>query len=163
LSSLVVIGGSARLSPVRRATRLCVVGGTASTPPDFALKVNTRHRHAGGGGWLKNMVPRLTRGLLGRVIVPDLAWVWGVVAIAFFIGLVMNHRSTGKSGPVPKSWPPAHQRVFMGLLVLLLSGPILAIIAASIVGLAVVPFAIAALIVAGLMGRIAVARRSVPA
>ena len=47
---------------------------------------------------------------------------------------------------------------FMGLLVLLLSGPLLAVVAASIVGLAVVPFALAGLIVAGLLGMIGVTR-----
>jgi uncharacterized RDD family membrane protein YckC len=46
----------------------------------------------------------------------------------------------------------------MGLLVLLLTGPILAIVAASIIGLAVVPFCIAGLIVAGFIGKVAVAR-----
>jgi uncharacterized RDD family membrane protein YckC len=160
--SLVVIGGSATIEPGAAVRRdFVVVGGTASTPPDFSPQ--GQHVVIGTpaiGGWLKNLVPWLTRGLLwGRVIVPDLAWVWGVVAIAFFIGLVMNHlfnRQVGSSAEVLGRRPIS--AFFMGLLVLLLSGPILAIIAASIVGLAVVPFAIAALIVAGLMGRIAVAR-----
>jgi uncharacterized RDD family membrane protein YckC len=82
-----------------------------------------------------------------------------VVALAFFIGLVMNHlfnRQVGSSAEVLGRRPIS--AFFMGLLVLLLSGPILAIIAASIIGLAVVPFAIAALIVVGVIGRISVAR-----
>jgi len=160
--SLVVIGGSVSIQPGATVRHdFVVVGGTATTPPDFSPQ--GEHVVIGTpmiGERLRAIVPWLTRGLLmGRLIVPDLGWVWGVVFISFFIGLVMNHlfsRQVGSSAEVLGRRPIS--AFFMGLLVLLLAGPILAIIAASIIGLAVVPFAIAALIVAGLIGRIGVAR-----
>jgi uncharacterized RDD family membrane protein YckC len=45
-----------------------------------------------------------------------------------------------------------------GLAVLLLAGPVLLLLAASVIGLIVVPFAVCAIIVAGLVGKIAAAR-----
>jgi len=160
--SLVVIGGSVTIQPGATVRHdFVVVGGTATTPPDFSPQ--GEHVVIGTpmiGERLRAIVPWLTRGLLwGRLIVPDLGWVWGVVFIGFFIGLVMNHlfsRQVGSSAEVLTRRPIS--AFFMGILVLLLAGPILAIIAASIIGLAVVPFAIAALIVAGFIGKIGVAR-----
>src|SRR6185436_3179333 len=45
-----------------------------------------------------------------------------------------------------------------GILVLLLAGPVSALLAVSIIGIAVIPFALAALVVAGLVGRVGVLR-----
>lgn len=160
--SLVVIGGSATVIPGAKVRRdFVVVGGTAETPPDFSPEGD--HVVVGTpmiGSSLRTVVPWLTRGLLmGRLIVPNLAWVWAIVGIGFLIGFIMNHifdpqvASTAASlGRRPIT------AFFMGLLVLVLAGPILAIIAASVIGLAVVPFAIAAMIVATMIGKIGVAR-----
>jgi hypothetical protein len=112
------------------------------------------------GSWLREIVPWLTRGLLvGRLIVPDLRWVWAFVGIGLLVGLLMNHifnRQVSASAAALSQRPIT--AFFMGLLVLLLAGPILALVAASVIGLAIVPFAIAAMFVATLIGKIGVAR-----
>jgi len=160
--SLVVIGGSARV--VEGATvenDFVVIGGTADTPPTFGA--HGEHVVMGSpmlGDTLRAIVPWLTRGLLlGRLIVPDLGWIWAIVGLSFLVGLLLNHvfaRQVTACADTLSRRPLS--AFFMGLLVLLLSGPLLAIVAASIVGLAVVPFAIAALIVAGMLGKIGVTR-----
>ncbi|HEX5071067.1 MAG TPA: RDD family protein [Vicinamibacterales bacterium] len=160
--SLVVAGGSATVASgavVRRD--FVVVGGTADIAPDF--NPGGGHVIVGTpliGDWVRTIVPWLTRGLLvGRLIVPDLRWIWAVVAISFLVGLLMNHlfnRQVSATAAALNKRPIT--AFFMGLLVLVLSGPILVIVAASVIGLAIVPFAVAALIVAALIGKIAVAR-----
>ena len=160
--SLVVIGGSATVMPGASVRRdFVVIGGTADTPPTFSAR--GEHVVIGSpmlGDTLRALVPWLTNGLLlGRLIVPSLPWVWTIVFISFFIGLVLNHvfdRQVSACAETLARRPLS--AFFMGLLVLLLAGPLLAIVAASIIGLAVVPFAIAALIVGGMLGKIGVIR-----
>jgi len=160
--SLIVVGGSATVASgavVRRD--FVVVGGTADTAPDFAPRGD--HVIVGTpaiGHGLRAIAPWLTRGLLvGRLIVPDLRWVWGIVGIGLLIGVLMNHifhRQVSATAAALTQRPIT--AFFMGLLVLLLAGPILALVAASVIGLAIVPFAIAAMFVAALIGKIGVAR-----
>jgi uncharacterized RDD family membrane protein YckC len=160
--SLVVIGGSATIASGAVVHRdLVVVGGTADTAPDFSP--GSDHVIVGTpmiGNGLRAVVPWLTRGLLvGRLIVPDLRWVWAVVGMGLLVGLLMNHifnRQVSATAAALAQRPIT--AFFMGLLVLLLAGPILALVAASVIGLAIVPFAIAAMFVAALIGKIGVAR-----
>ncbi len=117
------------------------------------------------GETLQGLVPWITSGLLwGRLIVPDIDWVWAFVGVFFLIYLALNtvfDRPVGGSADVMVRRPLS---AFMtGLLVLLLTGPALAIIAASVIGLVVVPFIICAVIVAGLVGKAGVAGRSAAA
>jgi uncharacterized RDD family membrane protein YckC len=160
--SLVVIGGSASIDQGAAIQRdLVVLGGTLSAPPGFSP--DGEHVVIGSpwlGDTLKGLVPWVTRGLLwGRLIVPDLAWIWGLVGVFFLVYLALN---TVFDRPVAASADVLAERplsAFMtGLLVLLLTVPALAIIAASVIGLAVVPFVLCAIIVAGLVGKTAVAR-----
>ncbi|HVL70166.1 MAG TPA: RDD family protein [Vicinamibacterales bacterium] len=160
--ALVVIGGSATIEPgavVRRD--LVVVGGTVTAPDSFS---SGGEHVVIGSVWiaevLRNVLPWITRGLLwGRLIVPDLGWVWGMVGIFFLVYLALN---TVLERPVAIASAGILERPFSifvtGLLVLLLSVPALAIIAASVIGLAIVPFLLCALIVAALVGKTAVAR-----
>ncbi|CAN5780687.1 hypothetical protein BH24ACI5_BH24ACI5_02810 [soil metagenome] len=160
--SLVVIGGSATIEPnaVIRDD-LALFGGTLTAPASFSPE--GQHIVIGSpwiGETLEDVAPWITRGLLwGRLIVPDLDWIWGVVGVFFLLYLVLN---TVFDRPVGASADALVQRplsVFMvGLLVLLLTGPVAAIVAASVVGLAVVPFILCAVIVMGLVGKTAVAR-----
>jgi uncharacterized RDD family membrane protein YckC len=160
--SLVVIGGSATIADgavVRRD--FVVVGGTATAPADFSPRGD--HVIIGTpmlGESLRTLVPWLTRGLLlGRLIVPGLAWVWAIVGLSFLVGFAMNHVFDRQVSSAASSLARRPLSAFLtGLLVLLLTGPLLAIVAASIIGLAVVPFALAAVIVAALIGKIAVTR-----
>jgi uncharacterized RDD family membrane protein YckC len=105
-------------------------------------------------------VPWVTRGLLwGRVIVPDLGWIWTIVGIALFIGAMLNlmfNRPIAACADTVARRPLS--AFLMGLLVLMLMPIFLTILAASVIGLVVVPFAIAAFIVAALIGRVAIAR-----
>lgn len=160
--SAVVIGGSASIAggAVVRGD-LVVIGGTLTAPSAFSP--GGQHIVI-GSPWLadtlEGLVPWLTRGLIwGRLIVPDLDWVWGVVGVFFLLYFMLNlvfDRPVGASADALVRRPLS---VFMvGLLVLLLTGPVTAIVAASVIGLAVVPFILCAVVVMALVGKTAVAR-----
>jgi uncharacterized RDD family membrane protein YckC len=160
--SVVVLGGSATIdeNAVVRDD-LVVVGGTLRAAPSFSP--GGQHIVIGSpwmGETLQGLVPWITSGLLwGRLIVPGIDWVWAFVGVFFLIYLALNtvfDRPVGGSADVLVKRPLS---AFMtGLLVLLLTGPALAIIAASVIGLVVVPFIICAVVVAGLVGKAGVAR-----
>ena len=160
--TLSVIGGSATIDPAARVHRdLVVVGGTLNTAETFSPM---GYQVVVGSPWLgallQDIAPWLTRGLLwGRLIVPGLGWVWLVVGIFFLIYLALNtvfDRTVGDSATLIASRPLS---VFMaGFLVMLLSLPALALVAATVIGLVLVPFIVCALIVVALIGKTAVAR-----
>ena len=90
---LVVVGGGSVISSGAQVQGdLVVVVGTYDAPADFVP--GGEHVVIGRGalgGRLDPLVPWLTRGLLwGRPIVPDLGWVWNVVGIFFLVSLVLN-------------------------------------------------------------------------
>jgi uncharacterized RDD family membrane protein YckC len=160
--SLVVLGGSATIESGASVGRdLIVVGGTLSAPPEFSafgeqVVVGSRWT----GEWMRDLLPWMTRGLLlGRLIVPDLEWMWGIVFIFFFLYLVLNlvlDRAVGASADMLVERPLS---AFMsGLLVLLLAVPVLVILVATVIGIAVIPFVLCALVAATLVGKVAVAR-----
>src|SRR4030095_3591778 len=100
------------------------------------------------------------RGLLwGRVIVPELPWIWGVLTL-FFLLYAVRHRLSAR--PLRACAATLQNRPLTtfgtGLLVLLLVGPICVLLAVSIIGIAVVPFVICALIAGGMIGKVSVAR-----
>lgn len=140
---------------------LVVVGGAMEVPATF---VPGREQILVGlpivGDRLLGIVPWLTRGLLyGRLIVPDLAWNWYVVAITLFVVLLLNllfPRATTLSTAVIHARPLS--AFVAGLLVLLLSGPVVTLLAVSIIGAAIVPVVILAMFAGWLVGSIAVAR-----
>jgi uncharacterized RDD family membrane protein YckC len=160
--SLVVIAGGVVVEDGAAVHRdLVVVGGALDAPPGFSpggdhVAVGTPALGAG----MREVLPWLTRGLLwGRLIVPDLRWVWAIVGILFLVYLVLN---TVLDRPVAASADVLAQRPLSafigGLIVLLLTIPVLTIVAASVIGLAVVPFLLCALVAAALVGKTAVAR-----
>lgn len=160
--SVVVVGGSATIdqNAVVRDD-LVVIGGTLRAAPTFSP--GGQHIVIGSnwmGETLQGLVPWITGGLLwGRLIVPDIDWVWAFVGVFFLIYLALNtvfDRPVGGSADVLVRRPLS--AFMIGMLVLLLTGPALAIVAASVIGLAVVPFIICAVIVAGLVGKAGVAR-----
>ncbi|MEO6212966.1 MAG: RDD family protein [Vicinamibacterales bacterium] len=160
--SLVVVGGGATVDAGAAIHRdLLVVGGTLTSAPGFSP--DGEHVVV-GSLWLEDTLrgvfPWVTRGLLwGRLIVPNIGWIWAVVGIFFLLYLTLNtvfERPVGAAANVLVERPAS---VFVvGLLVLLLTVPALAIIAASVIGLAVVPFLLCGLIVVALVGKAAVAR-----
>jgi uncharacterized RDD family membrane protein YckC len=157
--SLAVIGGSATIAQGAKISGdLVVIGGTVNAPNNFApgretVVVGTPVI----GDSLRALTPWLTRGLLlGRLIVPDLSWVWTFVVINFLFGLVLNQMFVGQVGRCADTVvrrPGA--AFFVGLLVILLAGPALAIVAVTVIGL---PFALVALVAAAIIGKLGVTR-----
>jgi uncharacterized RDD family membrane protein YckC len=158
----VAVGGSVTVQEGASVRRdLVVVGGPLDAPAGFG---------AGGGqivigsgmlgGSLNAVVPFLSRGLLwGRVIVPELPWIWGVLTLFFLLYAVLN---LVFDRPVRACAATLQNRPLTtfgtGLLVLLLVGPVCVLLAVSIIGIAVVPFVICAVIAGGMIGKVSVAR-----
>lgn len=158
--SLVVVGGSAGvISGARVEGDLVVVGAGFEAPPGFM---------PGGqqiivgpniiGGRLEGLVPWFARGLLlGRPIVPDLSWVWGIVGLVFLVYLAITllfHKPVQASAETLARRPLTS--LVVGLLVMLLTGPLCLLLAVSVFGILVIPFVICALLVGWIIGRVAV-------
>lgn len=160
--NLVVIGGTATIASGAQVGRdLVVIASAYDAPAGFSP--GGQHIVIGAnifGGRLEALVPWITRGLLwGRLIVPDLPWVWRIVGIVFLIYLVLNLIFHEPIRACVRTFDDRPLTAFaVGLLVMLLTGPVCVLLAVSVVGLAVVPFVVAALFIGGIIGKIAVAR-----
>ncbi len=160
--ALVVIGGSVTAASGAKVGRdLVLVGGALDAGSDFAPQ--GQHVIVGTaemGQGLRAFVPWVTRGLLlGRVIVPGLRWIWVIVGIVFVLGLVLNLLFNKPVAACADTLARRPLSAFlMGLLTLAMLPVLLVILAATVVGLVVVPFAVAAFMVAILIGRISVTR-----
>jgi uncharacterized RDD family membrane protein YckC len=160
--SLVVIAGDTTI--VQGTTirgDLVVVGGVLDAPVGFT----PGHEYfVVGAPWLgdrvRAVVPWVTHGLLwGRPLVPSLGWMWGVVLIFLIVSLAINLLLHGPVGASAETLARKPFSTFLtGLLVLLLTGPISVLLAASVVGIAIVPFFLCAVLVAWIIGRVGVAR-----
>ena len=161
--SFVSVGGSVTVQEGAAVRRdLVVIGGPLEAPAGFG---------AGGGqivvgsgmlgGSLDAAVPFLSRGLLwGRMIVPEFPWIWGVVALFFLLYAAINLIFDRPVRACAETLQKRPLTTFgTGLLVMLLVGPICVLLAVSIIGIAVVPFVICALIAGGMIGKVSVARR----
>lgn len=160
--SLIVVAGDATIARGAAVGRdLAVVGGTLDAPADFAPGGD--HALVGApavGRGVREFVPWVTRGLLwGRPIVPDVPWVWAVVgvflALAVMLTLIFG-QAVRASTDVVLAQP---LRSFLaGMVVLVVTGPLLVLFAATIVGLVVLPVVVFALAVAWTIGKVGVAR-----
>jgi uncharacterized RDD family membrane protein YckC len=159
--SFVVVGGSAEIADGAKVERDMVVVGGARTPTAFSpggqhVVIGT----TGLGDSLRGFVPWLTRGLLlGRPIVPSLGWVWMVAGIFFLLNLCLNllfDRPIAGCAATLRATP--FSAFMAGLLILLLVGPVCVLLAISVIGIAVIPFVVCALLAAGILGRIGFAR-----
>ena len=159
--SFVVVGGNGIIAEGAQVHGDVVAVGGLDAPPGFSpggsqVVVGTTPI----GERIRGVVPWVTRGLLlGRLIVPDLPWVWTIAAIFFLINLLLNllldapvRASTTALQTTPLS------AFATGLLIMLLAGPLCALLAISVIGIVVVPFFIVSLILAMIIGRIAFAR-----
>ena len=160
--SLVTPGGSVVIEPGASIGRDFVVPlGAVSAPPGF---------HPGGdyvvigppgfSGRGEAIVPWFTRGLLwGRLIVPSLSWLWTVVAVVVLIYLALNLLF---DRPVRLCRQMIAERplsaFLVGLLVLVLIGPVSFILSVSIIGIPVVPFLACGLLIAALLGKVGLTR-----
>lgn len=140
---------------------LIVVGGTVDAPSGFSPE--GEHIAIGAtplGDWMRSVVPWITRGLLfGRPIVPDVGWVWIVVGVFFLISVAFNlvfERPVRACATVILERPLA--AILAGLIVLVLLGPIFLIMAATVVGIAVIPFVACAVAVGWMLGKVGVVR-----
>jgi len=159
--SFVVIGGTASVTEGAKVSRDLLVVGGIDAPSGF----NPGGEHvvvgtAGLGRSLSGIVPWLTNGLLlGRPIVPSLPWVWAVAGVFFLINLLFN---TVFDAPVRATAVTLCTTPFSafvtGLLVLLLIGPICVLLAVSVIGIAVIPFVLCAMLLGAIFGRIGVVR-----
>ncbi|MCR4374623.1 MAG: RDD family protein, partial [Acidobacteria bacterium] len=160
--SFVVVGGTATVQPGAMVRdEVTVVGTGIDLPEGFIfggehVVIGTRAL----GAWMESVVPWVTYGLLwGRPIVASIGWVWSVLALFFVVYLMINLVA---HEPVRATADALAVRPFgsfmTGLLVLLLAGPVSALLAVSIIGIAVIPFALVALVVAGIVGRVGVLR-----
>jgi len=160
--AFVVVGGTAiAASGATVGGDAILIGGGLDAPADF--KPGGESVILGStslGGRLNAFMPWITRGLLwGRPIVPGLPWVWGIVGIFFLVYLALNivfDRPVRACAGTLAGKPLTAFAV--GLLVLLLAGPVCALLAVSVVGLVVVPFVVCALVVAGMVGKVGTAR-----
>jgi len=159
--SFVVIGGTASVTEGAKVNRDLLVVGGIDAPSGF----NPGGEHvvvgtAGLGRSLSGIVPWLTNGLLlGRPIVPSLPWVWAIAGMFFLINLLFN---TVFDAPVRATATTLRTTPFSafvtGLLVLLLIGPICVLLAVSVIGIAVIPFVLCAMLLGAIFGRIGVVR-----
>ena len=168
----VVLGGGATIASGGAVDGdLVVIGGGLESPPGFAPGGELVVGDTAFGGKLADLFRSIgarteglralvTRGLLmGRVIVPDLLWVWGVggVLLAVFLGLNVVFDTPVRACIQALASKPL-TTFLIGLLVLALTGPVSFMLAVSVVGLAIVPFAWAALAAAAVLGGVAVSR-----
>jgi uncharacterized RDD family membrane protein YckC len=160
--SLVVVGGDVNVADGAVVSRdFVVVGGAVNAPDGFS----PGGEHfvlglSGFGGKFQAVLPWLTRGLLwGRPVVPELPWIWSVIGAFFLVYLALNvvfARPVRACSEILQAKPLS--ALLVGVLVMLLIGPVCLLLAVSVVGLAVIPFVLCALLVAGLLGKVAVAR-----
>jgi uncharacterized RDD family membrane protein YckC len=160
--NFVVIGGGAQVEEGAIVDRdVVVVGGALDAPAAFIA--GGEHVIIGPpilGEWFEGFTAWLTRGLLfGRLIVPGLSWVWGAVALFFLIYLAINVVFERPVRTVAMTLMEKPLTAFgVGLLVLLLFGPVALLLAVSVIGIAVIPFLVCALFAAWIVGKVAVAR-----
>ena len=159
---VVLVGGNLDVKPGAVARQdLVVVGGNLDAPPRFrpgGEQFVFGFRALGAG--VRSFLPWLTGGLLlGRPIVPSLPWVWGVLGVLFlvYLGVLLVFEKPVRASAEVLAATPLRALV-TGTAVMVLMGPIVLLLAATVVGLLAVPFAFCAVVVAALIGRIAAAR-----
>ncbi|HWB31446.1 MAG TPA: RDD family protein, partial [Vicinamibacterales bacterium] len=156
------IGGGVTVEPGAHVRGdLVTVGGALSAPAEFSpggeqVVVGSTEI----GNYVQGVIPWVTHGLmLGRVIVPSLGWIWIVAAISLGIAIVLGLVFESPVRACAEAITAKPLTTFlMGLLVLLLLGPLSFVLAVSIVGIIVLPFLFFALVIAWVLGKIAVAR-----
>jgi len=157
----VVVGGSATVADGAKVHGNVVALGGFDAPPSFSpdgthVAIGTTSL----GSRLTALVPWMTRGLVfGRLIVPDLGWVWTVALVFFFLNLLVNLLFDAPVRACATALRTTPVSGFLtGLLVMLLAGPLCLLLAVSVVGIAVIPFVGAALLLAAVFGRVGFAR-----
>jgi uncharacterized RDD family membrane protein YckC len=154
-------GGGTTIAPGAKVSGdLVVVGSRLDAPAQFTAGGEQVVIGTPIGGLLEGIVPWVARGLLwGRLIVPGLPWVWGVLGISFIVYLLLSmvfHQPVHASADTLAAKP--FTAFVTGLLVLILAGPVCLLLVVSIAGIAVVPFVLCAILLAWILGKAAVAQ-----
>jgi uncharacterized RDD family membrane protein YckC len=161
--SLVAVGGNVTVQDGAAVhSDMIVVGGGVNAPPNFAP--GRQHVAIGGtaiANRLNSAIPWLTEGLLlGRPLVPRLSWVWVVVGISLIASLLLALLFADSVRMCADAIAARPFTTFLvGLLVLVLTGPVTVVLIASVVGVLVVPFALCALVIAWMIGKVGVTVR----
>jgi uncharacterized RDD family membrane protein YckC len=157
----VIIGGNVRVDEgAMMSGDAVVVGGRFDAPPGFKPGGEEVLVGLGEvGSHLGAVMPWLSRGLFwGRLFVPDLPWNWFVALAAFLLYVAIIAVAENPVQRCVSTLDTKPVTAFMvGLLVLLLAGPALGLLVISIVGVIIVPFALVAMFVAFIVGRVTVA------
>ena len=161
--SLLVVGGNVTVEPGAALQRdLVVIGGGLDAPAGFVP--GGQHVAIGANALadrIRSVVPWITEGLLlGRPIVPRLSWVWLIVFFLFLLSLALTLLFMDTVRRCADTIAAKPFTTFLvGLLVLLLTGPVSVILAASVIGILVVPFVLCAVVVAWIIGKVGVSMR----
>jgi uncharacterized RDD family membrane protein YckC len=160
---VVVPLGSLELGPqaVVRGDAMVILGGLIADPEAkiegerFELSMSAVEKELPALAGLKRWL--LQGLLLGRPLPHQAGWWWWFAlacAVLYLLTTVIFTRSIGASVKVLELRPVGS--FFMGLLVFLLYGPLLLLLAATGVGLLVVPFLLCAVAIAFIFGKVAV-------
>ena len=158
--NVVVVLGSVKFGPKAEIGRdLVLVGGNIES--DAGVKIGGDRVEIGllkkfpilegSLAWIKSGL------ILGRPLPPGVRWVWMVAGIFLVINVLVSlmfPRSTQACVTALDVRPIGS--LFAGLLLLILFGPVLALLVFSGVGIIVVPFFLCGLIVAFLLGKVAI-------
>ncbi len=161
--TLLVVGGNVTIQQGASVRHdLVVLGGGLDAPSDFAP--GRQHIAIGATALadrVRSIVPWITEGLLlGRPIVPRLSWVWVIVLFVFLASLALNLLFIDTVRMCADAIAARPFSTFLtGLLVLLLIGPVAVILAASVIGILVVPFVLCAVVMAWIIGKVGVSVR----
>jgi uncharacterized RDD family membrane protein YckC len=163
--NLVAPLGTVELGPKAHVEGDCVVvGGSMTADPaavidgdrvDVSWQVITEKFPPAAGlwNWVRDGL------LMGRLLPPSWGW-WWVVALAFgavtLFAALLFHKPVGQGVEVLQAQPVAS--FFIGVLVLVLAGPVFLLLAATGIGLLVVPFLMIGLVVAALLGKAVLCR-----
>lgn len=162
--NLVVVGGTARLGSLSEIRgNLIIVGGSLEASPGARVNGQRIVIGTGGGsqhpwlpllgGWLQSSV------FYGRPLAHQHTWSWILAGIALLLYLVVATLfPKAIIGPSTALEQKPGQALLVGLLTLLLLLPFFGLLAITIVGIVLIPFALFALVVALLFGRVAVYR-----
>ena len=160
--NVVVVFGTAEFGPKAEINRdLVLIGGTIDS--DGGVKIGGDRVEIG----LLKKFPMLEGSLawvksgliLGRPLPPGVRWVWMLAGVFLVINILVSlmfPRSTQACVTALDVRPIGS--LFAGLLLLILFGPVLALLVFSGIGLIVVPFVLCAMVVACLLGKVAVYR-----
>lgn len=159
---LAVIGGPLTVEDgAVIAGDFAVIGGRIEAPPDFApggdhVEINP----FGGSRALEAILAWLPGGfLLGRPIVPTLLWTWGFVLVFALVYLAINLVCARPVRQCVETLSEKPLTTFLvGVLVLLLIGPVTGLLMVSIIGLPVVPLLWLTFLLLGLFGKAGVFR-----